>query len=255
MHCVIAGAAMALLLLAFTGVDGFVVAPRHGGSSTLTMQAHSSGDGGVQAMALAGAASAFVALGTTDAAVASIAASPDAPAVERGVFSASAPQQPPLSNFGVPQSVLADRAASALSTSSSALAAATATAPAPASTNVAVGAGVTIADIQFDGKVPKTEADEYVVITNQSKAPVDISKYYIYVATTGTQGPTFYFPKGAAPLKPGASVRVYTNEIHKETGGYSFESGKALWNNNGGLAVLKDANGKKITEFKYKPAK
>eukprot|EP00957_Ditylum_brightwellii_P147130 11203405-Ditylum_brightwellii.AAC.1 len=49
------------------------------------------------------------------------------------------------------------------------------------------------------------------------------------------------------------SVRVYTNEVHKETGGYSFGSGKALWNNRGGLAVLKDASGKKLMEFKYKP--
>jgi len=46
---------------------------------------------------------------------------------------------------------------------------------------------------------------------------------------------------------------VYTNEVHKETGGYSFGSGKALWNNRGGLAVLKDASGKKLMEFKYKP--
>jgi len=72
------------------------------------------------------------------------------------------------------------------------------------------------------------------------------------VATTGTQGPTFYFPNKSV-LKPNQSVRVYTNEVHKETGGYSFGSGKALWNNRGGLAVLKDASGKKLMEFKYKP--
>jgi hypothetical protein len=52
-------------------------------------------------------------------------------------------------------------------------------------------------------------------------------------------------------LKAGESVRIYTNEIHKESGGYSFGSGKAIWSNNGGLAVLKDSAGKKIGEFKY----
>jgi hypothetical protein len=128
----------------------------------------------------------------------------------------------------------------------------------PKSTNVASGTGITISDIHYNGDVPKTEADEYVVISNNLKTPVDISGYYLYVATTGTQGPTFYFPKGTT-LAPGnsnnkAMVRIYTNEIHKETGGYSFNSGKAIWSNNGGLAVLKDANGKKIMEYKYNKA-
>jgi hypothetical protein len=127
-------------------------------------------------------------------------------------------------------------------------------APAAKSTNVAPGSGVSITDIHYDGIVPKTEADEYVIISNGSNnAPVDVSGYYIYVATTGTQGPTFYFPKGST-IKPSSSVRIYTNEMHKETGGYSYGSGKALWNNKGGLAVLKDSNGKKLGEYKYKPA-
>lgn len=72
----------------------------------------------------------------------------------------------------------------------------------------------------------------------------------MYVATTGTQGPTFTFPKKTS-LKGGESVRIYTNEIHKESGGYSFGSGKAVWSNSGGLAVLKDGSSKKIGEFKY----
>jgi Lamin Tail Domain len=108
-----------------------------------------------------------------------------------------------------------------------------------------------ISDINYNGKVPTTESDEYVVITNGSKNPIDISGYYIYVATTGTQGPTFTFPKDSI-IKPGQSLRIYTNEIHKETGGYSFGSGKAIWNNRGGLAVLKDFKGTKLGEFKYK---
>jgi hypothetical protein len=125
---------------------------------------------------------------------------------------------------------------------------------APKSVNVAAGSGISIADIHFDGVVPKTESDEYVIISNSSRDPVDVSGYYIYVATTGTQGPTFYFPKGSV-IKGGSSVRLYTNEIHKESGGYSYGSGKALWSNNGGLGVLKDGNGKKLGEYKYKPVK
>mmetsp|Transcript_28525 Transcript_28525/g.61140 ORF Transcript_28525/g.61140 Transcript_28525/m.61140 type:complete len:202 (+) Transcript_28525:105-710(+) len=127
-----------------------------------------------------------------------------------------------------------------------------ASAAAPKSTNMAAGAGISIADIRYDGAVPKTESDEYVLINNSSKDAVDVSGYFIYPATSGTQGSTFYFPKGSL-IKPNSSVRIYTNEIHKETGGYSWGSGKALWSNKGGLAILKDSNGKKLGEYKYVP--
>jgi len=100
--------------------------------------------------------------------------------------------------------------------------------------------------------VPKTEADEFIQLTNGGNTPLDISKYYVYVATTGTQGPTYYFPKGTV-LKSGQSIRVYTNQVNMATGGYTFGSGKAIWSNNGGLAVLKDDKGKKVGEYKYKP--
>lgn len=111
-----------------------------------------------------------------------------------------------------------------------------------------------ITNIQYDGQVPKTESDEYVVLTNQSKNSINIGGYYIYVASNGTQGATYTFPSNTV-LSPGTSVRIYTNEIHPETGGYSFGSKKAIWNNQGGLAVLKDVNGKKLGEFKYAPPK
>ena len=105
-------------------------------------------------------------------------------------------------------------------------------------------------DVRYDGLVPKTEADEYVTISNTSKNSVDVSGYYLYVATNGSQGTTFTFPKNSV-VQPGQSVRVYTNEIHKDTGGYSFGSGKAIWNNKGGLAVVRDAKGNKVGEYKY----
>ena len=117
----------------------------------------------------------------------------------------------------------------------------------------AVSSPIVISDINYDGKVPTTESDEYVVLTNAAKEAMDISGYYVYVATSGTQGATFTFPAGSM-VKGGSSVRIYTNEIHKESGGYSFGSGKAIWNNRGGLDVLKDAKGGKLGEFKYKPA-
>jgi hypothetical protein len=124
-------------------------------------------------------------------------------------------------------------------------------AAAPKSTNAAAK-GINIAEIFFDGKVPKTESDEYMVIQNSSKDTIDVSGYIVYPATSGNQGSTFAFPKGST-IKPNSSVRIYTNEIHKETGGYSWGSGRALWSNSGGLGVLKDNNGKKLGEYKYIP--
>ena len=42
-------------------------------------------------------------------------------------------------------------------------------------------------------------------------------------------GPEFTFP--AWTLGLGVVVRVYTNEIHSQWGGFSFGSGSAIWNN------------------------
>ena len=159
---------------------------------------------------------------------------------------------PNLADVSTSASAVSQRdllAKSAAIASSSMSLSATTVAPATASSSP----DIVISDINYDGKVPTTESDEYVVLTNASKNPVDVSGYYVYVATSGTQGATFTFPKDSI-IKPNASVRVYTNEIHKETGGYSFGSGKAIWNNKGGLAVLKDSKGSKLGEFKYKAA-
>jgi len=177
--------------------------------------------------------------------------------------SASAPTAPTTTASNLPsQKELLDKSSSTTPTPSSPTASAATTTPSTASKSAApatatkLGTGITISSINYDGQVPKTESDEYITILNNSKSPMDISGYYVYVATSGTQGPTFTFPKttknnNPTVLKAGESVRIYTNEIHKESGGYSFGSGKAIWSNKGGLAVLKDGAGKKIGEFKY----
>lgn len=175
-------------------------------------------------------------------------------------FSVTPAAPPPLQNLpsvvattpDLRSPVLSTHIPNTLRSSTNFLAAAT-LAPAAGVSTKQGGPPVFITDINYDGKVPTTEADEYVVLTNGRASPLDISGYYIYVATSGSQGSTFTFPKNSM-LKPSASVRIYTNEIHMETGGYSFGSGRALWNNRGGLAVVKDNNGKKIGEFKYAAA-
>jgi hypothetical protein len=63
-------------------------------------------------------------------------------------------------------------------------------------------------------------------------------------------GSTFVFPTPTV-LKAGESVRVYTNEDHPEWGGYSFGSGRAIWNNKGGKGVLMDRDDNEISQFVY----
>lgn len=185
------------------------------------------------------------------------AVTPPPPPVATIVSSASsAPAAPSTTASNLPsQKVLLAKSSTSSAPSSSPAAAPSALQSTADSTANKVSTGIVISSINYDGQVPKTESDEYIVITNNSQSPIDISGYYVYVATTGTQGPTFTFPttKKSNPtvLKAGESARIYTNEIHKESGGYSFGSGKAIWSNKGGLAVLKDGAGKKIGEFKY----
>jgi len=76
---------------------------------------------------------------------------------------------------------------------------------------------------------------------------VDINHHGTLKETVGT---TFVFPT-PTELTPGQTVKVYTNEIHKESGGYSFKSGSAIWNNKGGKGVLMNRAGTEISQFVY----
>jgi len=53
-------------------------------------------------------------------------------------------------------------------------------------------------------------------------------------------------------LNPGQSIRVYTNEIHPEYGGFSFGQGTAVWNNSDpDTAVLYNAHGDEVSRKSY----
>jgi hypothetical protein len=52
-------------------------------------------------------------------------------------------------------------------------------------------------------------------------------------------------------LQPGQSCRIYTNEHHPESGGFSFGSGKALWANSGECGHLFDASGAEVSTYCY----
>ncbi|NMG07144.1 hypothetical protein DP117_09720 [Brasilonema sp. UFV-L1] len=118
------------------------------------------------------------------------------------------------------------------------------------SADAGVSAGqqaVVIRDIFYKGLVKQTESDEYVEITNQGSAIVDVSGWRLHGENTPQN---FYFPKGTL-LRPGKSLRVYTNEIHPETGGLSFGVKRAIWNNKGNVGLLYDAKGNLVDSFSY----
>jgi endonuclease YncB( thermonuclease family) len=105
---------------------------------------------------------------------------------------------------------------------------------------------VVISTIFYDGAVPRVESDEYVEITNQGDAPVDLGGWRL---SPGAREQAFNFP--AFTLQPGQTCRVYTNEQHPEWCGFSFASSQALWNNKGDCGRLYNAAGEQVSEYCY----
>jgi hypothetical protein len=110
------------------------------------------------------------------------------------------------------------------------------------------GSNVQITYILYDGVVYQTESDEYVEITNLGNTSQDLEGW---VLTDMSEGyPSFTFPSYV--LASGAKIRVYTNEIHSEWGGFSFGYGKAVWNNSSpDTAVLRNAQGQEVSRQSY----
>jgi len=111
-----------------------------------------------------------------------------------------------------------------------------------------VGSNVQITYIFYDGFVYRTESDEYVEVTNLGDTSQDLKAWRLLDISEGY--PSLTFPSYI--LQPGKSIRVYTNEIHPEFGGFSFRSGKAVWNNSSpDTAVLKNAQGQEVSRKSY----
>ncbi len=106
---------------------------------------------------------------------------------------------------------------------------------------------VVISDLLYDGRVARSEADEYVELSNQGAAHTDISGWKI---SAGQSGQDFVFPANTV-LASGQTIRVYTDQVHPETGGFSFGSGRAIWNNKGDVAHLFTAAGAEVATLAY----
>ncbi|MCB9136731.1 MAG: lamin tail domain-containing protein [Caldilineaceae bacterium] len=94
--------------------------------------------------------------------------------------------------------------------------------------------------------VPRVESDEYAVITNDGGSAIDLAGYRL---NAGAPGQDFWFPSYV--LQPGASCRVYTNEIHGDSCGGSFGVNEAYWNNGGDCGYLYNAAGTQVSDYCY----
>jgi hypothetical protein len=65
----------------------------------------------------------------------------------------------------------------------------------------------------------------------------------------GDPGQDFWFPDFL--LQPDQECRVYTNEYHSESCGFSFGSGQAIWNNKGDCGHLYDSAGAEVSTYCY----
>jgi hypothetical protein len=101
----------------------------------------------------------------------------------------------------------------------------------------------------------RVEYDEYVVIKNLSECYVDVSGWALKNISKETYPSlTFTFPTYPRTiLEPGAIIRVYTDEVHPETGGFCFYYGFGdIWSNDKpDIAVLYDAQGNEVSRRSY----
>ena len=116
--------------------------------------------------------------------------------------------------------------------------------PSVSSENIAVK----INRIFTKGVKTPAEPDEFVQIYNSGEVPVDLTDWTI---VNGTEGqPSFKFPQFI--LEPTQTIRVYTNEIHTEWGGFSFGYDQPIWNNTEpDTAVLYNAQGQEVSRKRY----
>lgn len=136
-------------------------------------------------------------------------------------------------------------AAAVAETAPAVTAVSTATAPPVSNPNVQDNSTVQITAVSFDGQ-KSNEPDEYVEVTNNGREPVDITDWVLQ-----DEGANNVFKWESYTLEPGASVRVYTNETHNDSGGFSFGSGRAIWGNRGDVAELYDADMLPVSRYAY----
>ena len=105
---------------------------------------------------------------------------------------------------------------------------------------------IKIDDIFFNGVKGSSEPDEYVEIANVSTQPVNMDGWVLR-DVYGSQKFTWH----NFTLQGQKRIRVYTNEVHAESGGFSFGASQPIWSNKGDAAELVDGSGTVVGTFAY----
>ncbi|MFW6149258.1 MAG: lamin tail domain-containing protein, partial [Atribacterota bacterium] len=98
---------------------------------------------------------------------------------------------------------------------------------------------IEIINIFYDGE-EENEADEYVKIKNNGETAVNLENWTL----ADEAGHVYTFE--SYDLEARESIKVYTN-----MGEFSYGTGRAIWNNDGDTAYLKDCNGDLIDSYNY----
>ncbi len=87
------------------------------------------------------------------------------------------------------------------------------------------------------------------MVTNYGTEAVNISEWVL--KDKYDPGQSFTFPsEPCSILAPGQSVTIYTDEKHPPCN-FSFNSGRAIWNNDGDTAVLINIEGEEVSTYSY----
>lgn len=122
--------------------------------------------------------------------------------------------------------------------------------PTPTTPPAGPSTGIIIECIFFDGLVLRSESDEYVQLLNSSGVEIDLAGWVLQ--DTADDTPSFVFPN--YQLQPGGRIRVYTDEVHHEWGGFAFGRGNSVWNNDEpDTAGLFNPQGQLVSAKSYPP--
>jgi len=96
----------------------------------------------------------------------------------------------------------------------------------------------------FYNGVKDQESDEFVIIRNDDTKAIQLKDWTLH---DDESNHVFKFPR--YEIQANQECRIYTNEVHPESCGFSFgNGGSGVWNNGGDIASLRNAEGELIDE-------